>query len=151
MSATGARLLWKVDPISTSQMGTPALSTRLLEMWFVHTEVFEYLIYTRSQRHKNSKNVQYFIKNVILSTHRNNPLADLGHQKIPLKFIPPLSLYFLSMWLQRYSKAHHVACFTIYLFLLPLHWEMEPKASYVLPQTLCHRIETQPHLRSFSA
>lgn len=56
-----ARLLWKVVPISTSQMGTLALCTSLLEMWFAHTKVFEYLIYTRSQRHKNIRNVQQSI------------------------------------------------------------------------------------------
>lgn len=140
----GARLLWEVDLIPTSQTGTLALSTGLLEMWFVHTKVFEHLIYTRSQGHKNSMNVQYFVNNVILITHRNNPSADLGHQKIPLKLILPVSFYFLSMWLQGYSKAYYVVCFYSLFVSASLALGPEPRFSYIPPRRFAMELKPSP-------
>lgn len=94
-----------------------------------------------------SNNQYNNINNVILILHRNGPLADLGHQKIP-KVILPVSFYFLSMWwLQRYSKFHYVVCFTT-CFCFPRMGDGTQGLLHAA-QTLCHGVETQPHLHSF--
>lgn len=91
-----------------------------------------------------SNNQYNNINNVILILHKNGPLADLGHQKIP-KVILPVSFYFLSMWwLQRYSKFHYVVCFMTYLFLLPSHGGLSPGSPTCCPDALQRSLNPAP-------
>lgn len=42
-------------------------------------------MYTGSQRHKERKNIQYFVNIVILITYRNDPLAGLSQPEHTIK------------------------------------------------------------------